>query len=156
MQSIITMTTLNFPWVKCSAGKHYEVVKTIRWHPVQTPWITLILSINAINNHNDNISFPNFAESRSFLPPMSQIQCWQTLPLLVVILWSGENHQMASCANSMNNLNPIHQCNQLYQWQHNFLKFCRIKVLLASLEWNPVLANTTIENTFVKWHSMKW
>jgi hypothetical protein len=34
------------------------------------------------------------------------------LPLLVVILWSGENHQVASCANSMNNLNPIHQCNQ--------------------------------------------
>jgi hypothetical protein len=30
------------------------------------------------------------------------------------------------------------------------LIFCRIKVLLASREGNPVLANTTIENTFVR------
>jgi acyl-homoserine lactone acylase PvdQ len=55
-------------WGKSSAGKphlvkhlsqlsFYEVVKTIRWHPVQTPWITLTLSINAITNHNDIIDF---------------------------------------------------------------------------------------------------
>jgi hypothetical protein len=68
----------------------YEGVKTIRWHPVQTPGITLTLSISAINNHNANIDFQYFAESRFFLPPVSEIQCWQTLqwktPLLGDIL----------------------------------------------------------------------
>jgi hypothetical protein len=87
------------PWVKSSAGKHYtrkhlclltfyKGVKTIRWHPVQTLWKTLTLSNNAINNHNDNIDFQNYEESRSFLPPMSKIQCWQTIyEVLKTIRW---------------------------------------------------------------------
>jgi hypothetical protein len=61
--------------------------------------MTLTLSINAINNHKDNIDFHYFVETRSFLPPMSEIQCWQTsyckTPLLGDILCSGENHQVA-------------------------------------------------------------
>jgi hypothetical protein len=58
--------------VESSAGKphivkhlsqlsFYEVVKTIRWHPVQTPRTTLTRSINAIKNHNDIIDFQYFA-----------------------------------------------------------------------------------------------
>jgi hypothetical protein len=97
-------------------GDIYAVVRTIRWYPVQTRWITLTLSINAINNRNDNIDYQYSVKTRSCLPPMSEIQCWQTWycksPLLGDILCSGENHQVASCANSMNNLNPIHECHQ--------------------------------------------
>jgi hypothetical protein len=51
---------------------------------------TLTLSINGINNHNDNIDFQYFAEKRSLPPPVSEIQCWQTssceTPFLAVIL----------------------------------------------------------------------
>jgi hypothetical protein len=97
----------------------YEVVKTIRRHPAQTPCITLTLSINAIHNHNDIIDFQYFAEKWSLLPPVNEIQCWKTssckTPFSVVIPWSGENHQVASCANSMNNINPIRPCNQKSQ-----------------------------------------
>jgi hypothetical protein len=38
----------------------YEVVKTIRWHPVQTPLLTLTLSINTFIEPNENIDFQYF------------------------------------------------------------------------------------------------
>jgi hypothetical protein len=45
---------------------------------------------NILQNKDENIDFQYFAEKRSLLPPVREIQCWQTssckTPLLVVIL----------------------------------------------------------------------
>jgi hypothetical protein len=51
---------------------------------------TSTLSVDAIKNHNDTLDFQYFSEKRSLLPPVIDIQCWQTssckTPFLVVIL----------------------------------------------------------------------
>jgi hypothetical protein len=74
------------------------------------PWITLTLSINAINNHNDNIDFQYFAESRSSCLPWVKSSAGKHYN--VKHLYKLSFYEVVKTIRWHPVLNPIHQCNQ--------------------------------------------